>query len=370
MASSGPFAPDKMVYTAMMNGLSKRKPMRGESEVATDREECFVRNAEDVGQIWASMVQRGATRRDEKLEVDSYALVALLRTLSKGSVAHQQYAIDVGTRYLGLDGQKDSLVELDTRSLNAILELCNKTAQYDLCIQHLKNVITSPSQRRQINKSSVDCALEAYAFLASIPTSTSSHTSSEESLKLLRWMLQEAYSSLGPKILPDRRTYNLCLLTSWRCKDWKSATDIFEIMTGLKMAHFDGAAEFQIKSSKPDKTRVDMDAQSMGYLLRLATEIKDPGYLHSSLRIFEYYGVPHFFPTTASPNDNHPSLRRQGTTDQPTEGHSNNYYQFTLANGLQGALVAHLGGNMSKDERERYKKLLMMCKSIKEKLKS
>lgn len=369
LRTSGPFAPDKRVYTALMNALSRRKSLKSDAGIVTDWQEVQIQNAKDVQRLWIQMIRQRSASPSHQSIADSYSLAAFLWALSKGDESHQLYALDVGSQLLGLDGSKSTSspkIPLDHRTVGPLLEICNSLQRYDLTVQYIEGIMSSPTRRKVLTTSVMDHALEAYGYLASLPSyspSDSQNSLSKKSLQLLHWMLREAYSDIGPQILPSRKSYNYAFLTSWRSVDWESAQEIFQIMTGLNFAHFDGAAEFEIKSSKPNKTRMDLDAQSMSYLLRTAVAKEDDTILKSLVRVFQHYGYPHFFGETMTLG----AMEARGLTKR--EAGEINYYRYKLATSLQSVLIRLLDESSGAEVRGQYKELLVMVKDYKSSVK-
>ncbi|KAG8926880.1 hypothetical protein FRC01_008281 [Tulasnella sp. 417] len=378
---SGLLAHDKYVYTTFLLQVVQRTTLDGKETF----DDLRIRNAEDT-QIIASKMQAAGV-------IDSFALTAILRGLVKGTEAHHQFGYDLVAATVGdiskpdglVNSRVPSLLKLEHRLLDLILELCCVMRKYDVAINLFDGLKQSP-MKRILTRSHVDFALDALAYNAAAaeqatppvpaqsqvdgePTETIPPTDlqsySKRALEVLEYAVIQGYGDHPMEILPNRATYNRVLVTAWRCGDWASAARAVELMTGLDLTQFrqPRAPSWFKQNIAPQKSKdkiIGLDAQSLGYLVRTANKLRDRSAIRVAVRLLDYSGFSTFFSTPRK------GSRRLLQETRTLEG----FYQFRLAAAIQESVIVLMDGQLTPEQRADYKALLEQVKEVKERLKA
>ncbi|KAG8852377.1 hypothetical protein FRB96_008723 [Tulasnella sp. 330] len=377
MDTTGPLAPNKFLCTAIL-GLVARRPGSN-----TERG--------DVRADMASMTVKIANYMMEAKMIDNFALCTILRGLVKGGDEHLRVAWDILSKQIGdiTDPSvlTDSAIEVDHFLFDVILELCCAMNKYHLAIDLVDRAIQSKNMKQIVTRNHVHYALDALSYQAAeaneqskppsvkLPTTPASSPSaastspsplspsaplglnalSAKALSLLEFTILEAYSGHPKDVLPTRSTYHRALVIAWRANDWETATRVFQIMTGLDPAHFTDAGSFQgpPKSLKSIEAVVDMDAQSMSYLVRIACARDDVGMIKIALRIHSYYGPKKMF--------------GDGSNGGGRDG-MDAFYRYKHAVAVREAVIRVMQESLTQAERVSYKQMLFTVKREKERL--
>ncbi|KAG9000626.1 hypothetical protein FRB94_009583 [Tulasnella sp. JGI-2019a] len=366
----GPLAPDKFLCTAVLGQIARRRHMDG-----MQRDDVYAGNASVIAKIADRMLQGGM--------IDSFAMCSILRGLVKGKDEHLELAWDILSKQVGSMSNPnvlvDSATQIDHFLFDVILELCCATDRHDLAIDLVDRAIKSKKMKTTVTRSHIHYALDALSYRAAAydpkppslpdirsptPAQSSSTTSppspspspmhiksSEKALSLLEFTLLEAYSGHPKDILPNISTYHRVFVIAWRTNDWITAIRVFQIMTGLDPAHFsDASFQGTPKSSKSPRTVVDMDAQCLSYLVRIACARDEVPLIKMALRISNHYDM--------------------GKMSSGLKGGGGDvaFYRYKHAAAMQEAIIRAMKESLSQEERTSYKRLLEVVKMRKAKL--
>lgn len=315
----GPLAPNNFLYGAIFRALATRRAASGE-----DRRSVAAQNASDARMLWKQMLKRpGAS---STFPADSHTVAAALRCLAYGRSIDHQLGLDIARDVLGLakpgETAPPAKVPLSPQSLEAVLILCNNMGAPRICIHFARQAMERPRkfhERPIVDSGHINQLLKAHVALAE----TGSTTESKAALEVLEWMLEQDIPTANEKISkirPKRLTYNLVLSACQHCKDWSSATRVFEVMTGYH------AEDFLSKSKKPRKDKrspghsVFPDATTMACMARTALATGDGSNIRQCLRIIDHVQLDHILNTgmPADPEADSPALRR-ARSSQVTE---------------------------------------------------
>ena len=282
MDHEGPLSPNQFIFTAMFHAIvaAKNNVSEGAAKVAAD-----------ARLLWNQMNK--ASIRSPGFTIDSFSVVAALNALSGGNEIDHELAFKITTKYFGLIPDKSKsergILPLQPESLAAILKLCNQTKRHELCSQFLRQV-----KRRQEDAGGVSIIdrLHVEEVLRGELASGGSDVA-YRALETLEWMLrQEIIGANGPKIRPALSTYNIVVQACRRDADWKSATRIFDLMTGYHSHDFmDGSVADTPRQSKRGPGRsFPPNAEFMSWMVKTAVATKNSANIRQSLRIVDYLG--------------------------------------------------------------------------------
>ncbi|THH33684.1 hypothetical protein EUX98_g580 [Antrodiella citrinella] len=306
----GPLSPGAHEYSSLFTCLIERPPTEDQTSA-----EARMKNAADARFLWESVV-----RRSERVDVDATLLHQVIRALSFGKRAEHALVFDIIHDYLGLekpqprvkaDTPSDTsphkpdlgfggartqtnedavierkpprqLVEFSSPLLQWVLEFCNYTRHYELCAQWLRVVMKRDHEGDwQIPDSGhIQQGLLAYAG-AALRASHEGAPGNGEPRKVVR-LLEEvtreiAYHPSKARALElSGSAFEVAMATCTFGKDWSSATKVFELMAGYDLAVFaDGRDHTPQKLPRSGYFQLNPDTITMGYLARLAIELKD-----------------------------------------------------------------------------------------------
>lgn len=332
----GALAPDKYVYTSLLQQLARRG--NGFHDA---------RRASQIAFLADKMSSRGL--------IDSFALTIIVRGLMSGTPQHHDKAFGLVTQLIGdLSVQKTFHkpgMPLEHRLLDHILELCVCLKKYNLVLDMFEHIKTSPITRHMLTRSHIHHILDSISLLARVPYPTMPTLFTEvpvdlsgRALRILEYAIRSAYGGHPLDILPNRATYNRVLVTAWKGEDWTTALRVFEIMTGFDLQHItDPRSNPRAKapSKSPDKI-VLPDAQSISYLARTAKSVTE---MKIAVRIFDHFGGA------------------QALLSAPSK--DVNYYRATAASTLQGIVIRLMDEPLRQEERKALKDLLEEIKAAK-----
>ncbi|THH11940.1 hypothetical protein EW145_g311 [Phellinidium pouzarii] len=305
MDNEGPMAPNKYVYTSLLAALNHRDTTEKLGNLTAKEQ-----NASDAKLIW---------RKAEKdaqaglIEIDSAMILHILRLLANGRAADQQFGMDIVRDYIGLappgEDPPPPKVNLEARTFQAILELCNKANKPRVCtyffklLTDLRSSSSSQTHTLEIDTLHVEQVLVALNTLAAVGSLGESARAVELLHMLQRNAALQNIEGARTKRLslgPSPSTYALALTVCWRCTDWVRACEIFELVTNLPADIFgDEGRVATNRSSMPAPTKW-LNTQALANLARIALETKDNATMRQCLRMVALkppsghgYGEPH-----------------------------------------------------------------------------
>lgn len=300
MDSEGPLAPDQYIFTAMFQALAtKPEAAGGQTPAAVN-----FKNAADAKLLWTQMLK--AAQKSPGFEVDAIVVTSALKALSRGRLTDQTFAFTIVRDYYGLTAPGDSptkgSIPLAPQSLAAILMLCNSSQKHSLCAHFFQQVKRRPEALGGV--SILDRAHLEEVLKGRLALSEAG--SAYYCLEILEWMLrQEITGRNGPRIRPALTTYNLVLTACWRDGDWKSATRVFDLMTGYHAHDFmDGSISSapRLDNRGPGRTLAP-NPETLSSMVRTALTSRDRANVRQSLRIVDYLGAHSFFKPTEKADD-------------------------------------------------------------------
>jgi hypothetical protein len=326
----GAFAPDQFFFTAMLKAVAQRKATSSNARVGKQI-------ASEAKLLWQHMLK--ASQSSKGLDLDTYAISAMLMALSKGGANDHSFALNIVREHLGLTALGEKPAEptslLTRHTLAAALSLCLAMQDYPLCIHFGEQVMRhrpAPREESILDRQHMEHILRAYAHLAR----ARSLRESEEALKLLHRMLRDELSGYnGPKIRPSMDTFNLALTTCWRCEDWRSALKTFELMAGYCTEDFrDEAGPERWRNPRvQNRTKgrnLVPDAQAMSSIICTALASDSPPNIRQALRMVDHIGIYNMF--------GEPPVGGRANLAWRKEEKHTTFYKLKLANALKEAV--------------------------------
>lgn len=280
--SNGPLAANAHTYTTLFQALGERPPREG-----TSFKESRKQNAADARFLWQNMIRAS---NDDQVAVDEYLIRTIIRVLSLGSSPDHKLAFSIIHEYLGLAEPTDDLppkedapsprqqVQISPQILQSILELCNRTNHFDLCVRYLESVLRRRVDVRQRpDRSHIMQVLLAHAALAaeSRIRRQPDIAQSKAALKLLEWLIQEHILRPNQRSLmtPTLSLYEIVMATCMLVGDWPTAVRVFFLMTGYELE----SAKDTTSDSEPRmrSKKLEPNFVVMGYLARIASQLDD-----------------------------------------------------------------------------------------------
>lgn len=304
MDKSGPLEPDAFTYSNMFNALFDRK-----SETSNGGE-TMQQNASDARLLWRRLIKDV----DEKgnIKIDSHLLAGALRLFIRGRATDQLFAFDMISEYLGLAKPGDTptapKLTLNNYLMQIVFEGCNYTKKYRLCVHWAQQVMDRSLKRDApptiLTTPNMEQVFHAYAAMAAL----GSLNESEQALEALHWMIKQSVVD-APHLRPEISTFGLVLLTCWRCRDWVSASRVFEIVSGLSAQSFRDRESTPSPSSSSSSShnqrqekskllfnkRMTPDNKIVSSLVRTALATKDKANMRQCLRMIDHFGCQKIF---------------------------------------------------------------------------
>lgn len=323
MPPTGPFSPDLVTFTELINAIRHRKMPRvvpGDVPIAMEAN-AALRNAEDVGLLWKGLVRASEMQR---FKIDAYAVAPTIFALARGSAASREQAFSIVHDYLGfsLDAgttPKPRNIALSSQLLTSVLELCIITKNHERCVHYAKSVMAKPSghEPRVLQSSHMISALQSLAALST----PQSRGVAGQALAFIQWMLQEeAKGGWRRELRPNINAYLQAFLACRRAEDWATACRLFELMSGYCVSDFERplvppelrGCSAPSNHGLPARFAVLPDPAIMNLMARTAVLssssgsegrlpqpigqiIPDFGPIYTSLRIITHLGTDYFF---------------------------------------------------------------------------
>lgn len=276
LEQEGLLVADHLLYTSMFQALSASNRHSLENEDT-------LQHAASARLLWTLMLKVSSKAG---FPVDAFLVAAAIKALSRGSSADQNFAIRLASKYFGIAGDQptNGLVPLSAPALAAILSLCNVNKRFQDCVDIFNQVIERPTASGGadiIDRAHVEEVLYAHGRLL--------HTA-KASFILLEWALRQEITSNGPKLRPNKGTYDLVLRNCFRDADWRLCVQTFELMTGFHCHDFaDGSTVEKPRRDKRSESRtIDADADTLTHVLRTALTTGNVADLRQALRITEH----------------------------------------------------------------------------------
>ncbi|KLO19958.1 hypothetical protein SCHPADRAFT_992542 [Schizopora paradoxa] len=250
MDTHGAWAPNAHVFGAILGALIFRFSLKSGDVLAAHE-----RNASDAKLLFRQMKEsesRGVPA------IDEYVVGRLLTLLGRGRPADQQFALEIAREYAGYASPGEAAlppkVTVSPELRLSILLLLRRLRRSRLILSYSEQLLEVDDKHIEVWGRHV---LESFHDIATKAPSDES----EKALELLRKMLLEAARRDSKKLRPTMHNYETALMVCWRCADWKSACDIFHLMTGYDASEFtppsspsesqDPAPEPEQQSPKP-----------------------------------------------------------------------------------------------------------------------
>lgn len=339
--TSGPMAPDVLVYTALFRALGQRTdlptsstspllPTPASSAVGADASigtrdnmAAPAQNAADAKLLWRSMASLFSSSisadptHGPRYRVDSHVLAEALRVLAPGRPSDQTFALELVRDHLGLQipgdptppahpALKEGLPHLmNPHTLQAALALAHHARRPALAPALLQQVLDAEDaararQSRAHRQLAAGRQVETVVDRGHCEHALRAHAAQRDggasaALELVRWMARMDALVGRAQLRPTAATYNLALSAAWRGADWPVARTLWEMMTGWKAGVCaDGAAPDEGAQSKRRDGRImDPDAEAMSLLARTAVVLgaRDKAAQRQGVRMLEQAGV-------------------------------------------------------------------------------
>ncbi|KAF8076380.1 pentatricopeptide repeat-containing protein [Lyophyllum atratum] len=289
LPSEGPGAPNELVYTAMFQALASTPSPWGSPAT-------HPQNAANAKLLWTQMQK--ALQKSPSFPVDMYVVTSAVAALSRGHKPEFDLAFAIVREYYGLvapgDPPSKGSLPLSQQALDVILKLCNTSQNYALCAHFFQQVKRRPEALGGVKLLDHGHLNEVLKARTASPEGGAAYSC----LETLEWMLrEEIVGRNGFKIRPNTVSYNLVLTACWRDGDWKSATRVFDLMTGYHSHDFmDGSVSRSPRRDERGAGRnLDPHAETLSSLLRTALASRDRANVRQCLRILEFLRVDRLF---------------------------------------------------------------------------
>ncbi|KAG6861611.1 hypothetical protein C0995_014518 [Termitomyces sp. Mi166 len=289
LPDEGQGSAEEFVYTAMFQALASTPTGMNATPI-------HHQNAADAKVLWNMM--KKALKKSPSFQVDVYLVTAAIAALSRGKTSEVDLAFAIVSEYFGLTAPDDppskGTIPLSLQSLDAIFKLCNASGRHALCITFLQQVKRRPAEQggeEILDHGHLNEVLKARLALPGPDTASSC-------LETIEWMLKkEILGKNGYKLRPNLISYNLAMTACWRDAYWRSATRIFDLMTGYHSHDFmDGSVSSQPRRDARSPGRnLDPPAEILCSLVRTALASRSRANVRQSLRIIDYLQVKKLF---------------------------------------------------------------------------
>ncbi|KAH7914359.1 hypothetical protein BJ138DRAFT_1079755 [Hygrophoropsis aurantiaca] len=293
MDQEGPLAPNKYIFTAMFSAISSR-----EAGSKVDRTSSMsMKAASDAKHVWMQMEK--VMQKTSHFDLDPVLISTAIRAFTHGRPNDQNFAFEIVKDHLGLAKPGEPVPRglsknLNSWTLDAVLQLCNVMQKHRLCIHFVRQVMDKvsfekPWMRDLLDIHHVNRLLNAYVGLANL----GSLDESSQALEALEWALKNDAIYTMPKLAPTVQTYHLVLTTCWRSAHWAGAIRTFELMTGIMT---DGFFENEGKISpvterRPNGKTFYADVETMSYIVRTALATANSSDMRQAMWLTEHVGV-------------------------------------------------------------------------------
>lgn len=310
MDSEGPLSPNRDIFTAVFQVLSVARNVDGDESAIFRKQNSFTAKL-----LWTQMEK--ASKKSPGFEVDSHLIAFGIRTLSRGSSADREFALDIIRDHLGLVRPGELSVnfantQLSVFTLAAALECCNVMQNPRACIHYLQQVMhprySTPQVIRQrahiIDRGHIEQGLKAHATLAQSRIPGQSICAVET----LQWMLRSEITQNNAKLRPELITFNLVLSVCRAQGDWAGVTRTFDLMSGYQSGDFTDSEA--LKGTEPVMTvrssgrNLAPDAEAMLSMVRTSLATQVPANIRQSLRMVNHFDVDHLLSAERNGVDN------------------------------------------------------------------
>ena len=303
--SSEPLKADECTYAALFDGLAHRKETDQKGELSITEQ-----NAADAKYFWRRL-EKAVEKGDFK--PDGPVMEKFIRLLAGGRPADHQFGLEVLRDFVGLAAPGESApsprVSMTYNLLGEILEFCNKSKKYRLCISFFKQAMEMPheSYMTKITNAS-DAISDSFerGFLGSkllmkdlIPSrrvvnailiaqdQLAAAGSSDESIRAVE-LLRSSYDKVTKmrerelqKSSPLKRVFSpetvaLALTVCWRCADWPAALETIAMASHTPVE--------ELKDSAERRSPIRLDFKEISYLARTALASEDLESMRQFLR--------------------------------------------------------------------------------------
>lgn len=227
MDHRGPWAPNAHVYGAILGAL----PYRVHSKT-TDGLSFHERNASDAKLLWKQMKD---AESDGIAALDDYVVARFISLLAKGRPADQQFALEVAKEYAGYNAPGElaqpAKVSVSPNLRLSVLLLLRRLGRSRLIMSYTNQLLEVDDANMAVWGRSV---FEAFHDISTKAPSDES----VKSLEFLKKMLLEAARRSDETFRPTMNNYETALMVCWRCADWRSACETFNLMTGYRAVDF------------------------------------------------------------------------------------------------------------------------------------
>lgn len=220
-------------------------------------------------------------------------LSRVLAILSRGRPADQQLALEIAKEYAGFTApgeEPQPMRVVSTPHLRTtILLLLRRLGRSRLVMHYTKQLM----EKDIANMSSwAGYVLEAYNEIAVAAPSNEA----ELSLELLKRMLLEAVRRDNKSFRPTMHNYETVLMVCWRCGDWTSACEVFNLMTGYHAGEFASKTQLVpeqqqeiLQATRSEGLNLTPTNLAMLNLLRTAVVSKDRNAMRQCWDMYSYF---------------------------------------------------------------------------------
>ena len=287
LEESGAAAPDSKVYSAFFKALAARKSI-DESNGLTLSEQ----NAADARLIWRRLEKDA---EDNGVHVDAIVLSQVISLLTRGRQSDHQLALEIIRKYCGLaepgEVAEEPRIKLSGILCTNILAFCNKTGRYRLCLnfnQQMDGLLKEDDP--DMNNYRTNEKLAALGRLAAL----SALDESKQAVDAIKDLINESVIRYQ-KVQIAPKTYALALAVCWKCNDWESACEIFDLATGLQIEKFsdDGVITTGVEQCEktPEEIPRNLYLIAWTHLARTALATGQNKHMQQFLRAASYVGV-------------------------------------------------------------------------------